>query len=133
MCCTLLIHTGDLQHHLKTHLFIRQKGRLSYSCRNRNSNNLNAALVTSKIFMHINFVTLFFVAAILLLNSGYHILFENQTVKNFFYENSMSNITAWIQPSPPVVFNILELEWTKFHKSKHYGNELFKSKRSFFS
>ena len=83
--------------------------------------------------MHINFVTLFFVAAILLLNSGYHILFENQTVKKIFYENSMSNITAWIQPSPPVVFNILELEWTKFHKSKHYGNEVFKSKRSFFS
>ena len=79
--------------------------------------------------MHINFVTLFFVAAILLLNSGYHILFENQTVRKFFYENSMSNITNWIQPSPPVVFNILELEWTKFHKSKHYGNEVFESKR----
>ena len=123
-----MIHTGDLQHHLKTHLFIRHKGRLGYSCRNRNSNNLNAALVTSKICMHINFVTLFFVAAILLLNSGYHILFENQTVKKFFYENSMSNITAWIQPSPPVVFNILELEWTKFHKAKYYGSEVFHRK-----
>ena len=123
-----MIHTGDLQHHLKTHLFIRHKGRLSYACRNRNSNNLNAALVTSKICMHINFVTLFFVAAILLLNSGYHILFENQTVKKFFYENSMSNITTWIQPSPPVVFNILELEWTKFHKSKYYGSEVFHRK-----
>ena len=63
--------------------------------------------------MHINFVTLFFVAAILLLNSGYHILFENQTVKRFFYEKSMSNITAWIQPSPPVVFNqnIMEVKY----------------------
>ena len=82
--------------------------------------------------MHINFVTLFFVAAILLLNSGYHILFENQAVWKIFYENSMPNITTWIQPSPTAVFTILELEWTKFHKSKHYGSEIFHSKSPFF-
>ena len=84
-------------------------------------------LLQTKIFCaQNNFVPLFFVA-ILLISSGYHVLFETQTWKNIFHEKILLKKSTWVQPSPPS-FNILELEWTQYHKAKYYGNRLFYSK-----